>query len=114
MVVRLPSGSPSRNRKEDVHIYDIKGIPTIEKFSGLDEDFFVWKAKTEDQIMGVAGYIRFLTDASLPASKHVGVSEGVFHSLRGALRDGQAHYMAQAMVDDGKLDPVQLWKQLET
>ena len=104
------ANSPSRNRK-DVHIYDIKGIPTIEKFSGLDEDFFVWKAKTEDQ-MGVTGYSRFLTDASLPA-KHVGVSEGVFHSLRGALRDGQAHYMAQALVDEGKLDPVQLWNQLE-
>jgi hypothetical protein len=104
--VSLPSGP-----KKDVHIYDAKGIPTIEKFSGLDEDFFVWKAKTEDQ-MGVAGYVRFFTDASLPIT-HVGVSKGVFHSLRGVLRDGQAHYMAQALVDEGKLNPVELWSQLE-
>ena len=103
-----PLNSPSRSK---VQIYDTKGIPTIEKFSGLDEDFFGWKAKTEDQ-MGTAGYSRFLTDEALPA-KHVSVSEGVFHSLRGALRDGQAHYMAQALVDDGKLDPVELWKKLE-
>ncbi len=106
----LSVGSPSRPKK-DVHIYDTKGIPTIEKFLGLDEDFFAWKAKTEDQ-MGVAGYVCFFTDASLPI-KHVGVSEGVFHSLRGALRDGQAHYMAQALVDEGKLNPVELWSQLE-
>ena len=57
--------------------------------------------------MGTAGNSRFLTDTTL-SSKHVSVSEGVFHSLRGALRDGQAHYMAQALVDEEKLDPVAL------
>ena len=104
-----PVNSPSR--KKEVHIYDIKGIPTLEKFSGLDEDFFVWKAKTEDQ-MGVTGYSSFLTDVTLPGS-HVGVSEGVFHSLRGALREGQAHYMAQALVDEANQNPVTLWAQLD-
>jgi hypothetical protein len=109
-----PSGNSSvdsPSRKKSVSVYDITGIPTLEKFSGLDEDFFAWKAKTEDQ-MGVAGYSRFLTDATLPGN-HVSISDGVFHSLRGALREGQAHYMAQALVDEGRLNPVSLWSQLE-
>jgi hypothetical protein len=46
-------GSPSR-RGPAVQVYDKKSLPTLEKFSGLDEDYFAWKDTTVNS-MGIHG-----------------------------------------------------------
>lgn len=102
-------GSPSR-RGTTVQVYDKKSLPTLDKFSGLDEDYFAWKETTVNS-MGIHGFGRFLSDASA-TTKHPDIAESVFYSLRAAVHGGQAQSIAQAMLDENRLDPVELWSAL--
>jgi hypothetical protein len=104
------AGSPSR-RGPAVQVYDKKSLSTLDEFSGLDEDYFAWKDTTVNS-MGIHGFGRFLNDASV-TTKHPDIAESVFYSLRAAVHGGQAQYIAQAMVDENRLDPVALWSDLE-
>ena len=54
-----PSNSPARRA---VQVFDKKAVLTLEKVSGLDEDYFAWKEATVLKALGTAGFGRFLTD----------------------------------------------------
>ena len=94
-----------------VTVFDKNALPTLEKFSGQDEDYFEWRESTIDQL-GSAGCFKFLDDESMVV-KHPGVSESVFFALRGAVRGGQAQSIAQALVDEKRNTPMALWSALE-
>ena len=102
-------GSPPRNRT--VQVFDKKTVPTLEKFSGHDEDYFAWREATIN-VMGTAGFGRFLDDPGM-TDKHPELAESVFYALRGAVHGGQAQSIAQGMLDNKEVDPVPLWLALE-
>ena len=104
-----PTNSPTRRA---VQVFDKKAVPTLEKFSGLDEDYFAWKEATVN-VLGTAGFGRLLTDPDM-STKHPEVAESVFYALRGAVHGGQAQSIAQGMLDDTRLDPTTLWLALES
>ena len=104
----VPS-SPARRGVQEV--FDKKAVPTLDKFTGRDEDYFAWKESTIN-MLGTAGFGRFLTDDQMPV-KHSAVGESVFYALRGAVHGGQAQSIAQGMLDETRLDPVSLWGALE-
>jgi hypothetical protein len=45
------SGSPAR---KTVQVFDKNTVPTLDKFSGRDEDYFTWKESTIN-VLGAAG-----------------------------------------------------------
>jgi hypothetical protein len=104
-----PTNSPTRRA---VQVFDKKAVPTLEKFSGLDEDYFAWKEATVN-VLGTAGFGRLLTDPDV-STRHPEVAESVFYALRGAVHGGQAQSIAQGMLDDTRLDPTTLWLALES
>ena len=106
-----PSTPTSPARRSVQFLYDKKSVPTLDKFSGVDEDYFDWKESTIETL-GTAGFQRFLDDAAVIA-KHPEIAESVFYSLRSAVRGGQAQSIAQRMLDDKTLDPSVLWSALE-
>ena len=95
-----------------VQVYDKKTVPTLDSFSGRDEDYFAWRESTINKL-GIAACGRFVDDESAPG-KHPEVAESVFYALRSAVHGGQAQSIAQSMLDDKTYDPVVLWKRLET
>ena len=105
-------GSASSPTRREVQVFDKKAVPTLDKFSGHDEDYFTWKEATVN-VLGTAGFGRFLDDHSM-SGKHPEVAESVFYALRGAVHGGQAQSIAQSMLDDKRLDPTELWRGLET
>ena len=105
-------GSVSSPTRRAVQVFDKKAVPTLDKFSGHDEDYFTWKEATVN-VLGTAGFGRFLDDQSM-SGKHPEVAESVFYALRGAVHGGQAQSIAQGMLDDKRLDPTALWIGLET
>lgn len=105
----LQPTSPSR---QSAPVFDKKAVPTLDKFSGQDEDYFTWKEATINAL-GTAGFGRFLDDTTM-TEKHPDVSESVFYSLRGAVHGGQAQSIAQRMLDEKLLDPAKLWSDLES
>ncbi len=95
-----PVNSPTRRGVQD---FDKKAVPTLEKFSGREEDYFVWKEATVN-VLGTAGFGRLLTDIDM-STKHPEVAESVFYALRGAVHGGQAQSIALGMLADKRLDP---------
>ncbi|KAI2499912.1 hypothetical protein MHU86_14582 [Fragilaria crotonensis] len=106
------SSNASSPARRSVQIFDKKAVPTLDKFSGHDEDYFAWRESTIN-ILGTAGFGRFL-DETTWTDKYPEVSESVFYALRGAVHGGQAQSIAQSMLDDKQLDPVVLWSGLES
>lgn len=103
--------SPTSPLRRAIQVFDKKAVPTLDKFSGQDEDYFTWRESTIN-VLGTAGFGRFLDDSAM-AAKHPEVAESVFYSLRGAVHGGQAQSIAQAMLDDKQLVPAPLWSALE-
>ncbi|KAI2510963.1 hypothetical protein MHU86_3435 [Fragilaria crotonensis] len=103
--------SPTSPSRRAVQVFDKKAVPTLDKFSGQDEDCFTWR-ESAINVLGTAGFGRFLDDSAM-AAKHPEVAESVFYSLRGAVHGGQAQSIAQAMLDDKQLAPAPLWSALE-
>ena len=108
---RAPTTVPSSPARRTAPVFDKKAVPTLDKFTGRDEDYFTWKESTIN-VLGTAGFGRFLTDVQMP-SKHPDVGESVFYALRGAVHGGQAQSIAQGMLDEARLDSVSLWTALE-
>ena len=110
-----PASSNSTNSsptRRNVQIFDTKkAVPTLDKFTGHDEDYFTWKESTVNAI-GTAGFSLFLEGAAVVV-KHPDVARSIFYSLRGAVHGGQAQSIAQKMLDDKQLDPFALWMALE-
>jgi hypothetical protein len=104
-------GSAASPTRRAVQVFDKKAVPTLDKFSGHDEDYFTWKEATVN-ILGTAGFGRFLDDKSM-SGKHPEVAESVFYALRGAVHGGKAQSIVQGMLDDKRLDPTALWIGLE-
>ena len=86
-------------------------VPTLDKFSGRNEDDVTWKESTIS-VLGAAGLGRFFTDQETRL-KHVSVDESIFYALRGAIHSNQAQSIAQGMLDDSRLDSVAMWSGLE-
>jgi hypothetical protein len=110
-VSSLHPATPSSPSSRSVQIFDKKAVPTLDKFTGHDEDYFTWKESTINAL-GTAGFGRFLSEAVL-AIRNPDVAESVFYALRGAVHGGQAQSIAQGMLDDKTLDPAALWTRLE-
>lgn len=106
-----PTTSSSSPARKSVQVLDKNTVPTLDKFTGRDEDYFAWKESTIN-VLGAAGVGRFLTDKQMLA-KHASVGESVFYALRGAVHGGQAQSIAQGMLDETRLDSVALWSGLE-
>ncbi|KAI2490879.1 hypothetical protein MHU86_23702 [Fragilaria crotonensis] len=106
------SGAASSPTRRAVQAYDKKAVPTLDKFSGHDEDYFTWKEATVN-VLGTAGFGRFLDDPAL-SGQHPEIAESIFYALRGAVHGGQAQSIAQGMLDDKRLDPTALWNGLES
>ena len=106
------SSNASSPARRSVQIFDKKAVPTLDKFSGHDEDYFAWRESTIN-ILGTAGFGRFL-DETTWTDMYPEVSESVLYALRGAVHGGQAQSIAQSMLDDKQLDPVVLWSGLES
>jgi hypothetical protein len=106
-----PTTSSSSPARKSVQVLDKNTVPTLDKFTGRDEDYFAWKESTIN-VLGAAGMGRFLTDKQMLA-KHASVGESVFYALRGAVHGGQAQSIAQGMLDETRLDSVALWSGLE-
>ena len=49
-----PVNSPTRRA---IQVFDKKAVPTLEKFSGRDGDYFAWKEATV-HVLGTAGFGR--------------------------------------------------------
>ena len=106
-----PLTNPNSPSRRSVQVFDKKAVPTLDKFSGHDEDYFAWKESTIN-VLGTAGFGRFLSEKTM-VTKNPEVSESVFYALRGAVHGGQAQSIAQGMLDDTTLDPAALWARLE-
>ena len=103
-----PESSPSHR---SVQIFDKKAVPTLEKFSGRDEDYYTWRESTIN-ILGTASYGGFVDDEDTPG-QHPEVAKSVFYALRAAVHGGQAQSIAQSMLDDKFYNPFTLWTGLE-
>ena len=87
-----------------------KTVPTIDTFSGLDEDFFAWKDKSVNTL-GRSGLTSYLSDATLYATNKE-LAESVFYTIREALTGGVASSHAETLVDRDTLNPTILWSNL--
>ena len=87
-----------------------KTVPTIDTFSGLDEDFFAWKDKSVNTL-GRSGLTNYLSDATLYV-KNKELAESVFYTIREALTGGVASSHAETLVDRDTLNPTILWSNL--
>ncbi len=94
--------NPSSLSRRIVQVFDKTAVPTLDKFSGHDEDYFTWQESTIN-MLGTARFGRFLDNDTI-ISKHPEVAESVFW---------QAQWIAQGMLDDKRLDPAPLWPILE-
>lgn len=102
------SSSPSRRL---VQVFDKKAVPTLDTFSGRDEDYFTLKESTIN-LLGTAGFGLFLSEAIM-VIKHPDVAESVSYELREAVHGGPAQLIAHGMLDDTTLDPAAVWTRLE-
>jgi hypothetical protein len=84
-----------------------KIVPTLEKFSGDDEDFYAFQDSTMNRL-GQAGLARYLTDADVVSR----VGEAVFYAIRSSLQGGDARSLATALYDAKTLDPFWLWSDI--
>lgn len=89
---------------------DKKTIPTLPKFSGLDEDFYLWDISVKNTL-GQAGLGRYVTDSSLSATNPE-VAEAVFYAIKTAVQDGHAHTIAGKLHDADHFDPFLLYSDL--
>jgi hypothetical protein len=88
---------------------DKKTVPTLEKFSGDNEDFYAFQDSTMNRL-GQAGLARYLTDADVVSSNKVG--EAVFYAIRSSLQGGNARSLAMALYDAKTLNPFWLWSDI--
>jgi hypothetical protein len=85
-------------------------VPTLEKFSGNDEDFYAFQDSTMNQL-GQAGLARYLTDADVVSSNKE-VAKVVFYAIHSSLQGSDARSLATALYDAKTLDPFQLWSDI--
>jgi hypothetical protein len=99
--------SPSRS----VQFFNKKAVPTLEKFSGLDEDFFRWLESTINTL-GTACLGRLLDDKSM-SGKYPDVAEAVFYALRSVVYGGNFNLSPRRCWMIKNYDPSELWECLE-
>ena len=90
---------------------DKKVVPTLDVFSGEDEDYYSFLDSTMNKL-GQAGLARYLTDSQC-VDDNKEVAEAVFFALRAAIQGGNARSLATALYDKGIRDPCQLWTDLQ-
>jgi hypothetical protein len=89
---------------------DKKIVPTLEKFSGNDKDFYAFQDSTMNRL-GQAGLACYLTDANVVSSNKE-FAEAVFYAILSLLQGGDACSLAMALYDGKTLDPFWLWSEL--
>jgi hypothetical protein len=87
-----------------------KVVPTLEKFSGDDEDFYADQDLTMNKL-GQAGLACYLTDAEF-GSKNNEIAEAVFDSLCSSVQGSDACSLAMALYNANTLDPYKLWSDI--
>ena len=92
------------------HSIERKTVPTLDHFSGKNEDYFSWSERSLNKL-GTAGLARYLTDPQLGVTNPE-VAEAVFYCLKNALHGGHSQHVATAMSDQADLDPCVLWSTL--
>ena len=100
-----PTSSSSSNKESK------KTMPTLPPFTGIDDDWFAWKEKTETAL-GCEGLIKYLTNFTLSLANPES-GEAVFYCLKSALAEGHAHYLAKKLIDQNNLCPATLWSNLK-
>jgi len=91
-------------------LYERKTVPTLDHFSGKNEDYFSWSEKSMNKL-GTAGLARFLSDANLVVDNPE-MAEAVFYCLKNALHGGHSQHVATALSDKADLSPCTLWSTL--
>jgi hypothetical protein len=89
---------------------DKKIVPTLEKFSGDDEDFYAFQDSTMNRL-GQAGLAHYLTDADVVSSNKE-VAKAVFYAIHSSLQGGDARSLVMALYDAKTLDPFWLWSDI--
>jgi hypothetical protein len=89
---------------------DKKTVPTLEKFSGDDEDFSAFQDSTMNRL-GQAGLACYLNDADVVSSNKE-VAEAVSYAIHSSLQGGNACSLVTALYDAKTLDPFQLWSDI--
>ena len=88
-----------------------KTVPALEKFSGMDEDYYHWRDAVINDL-GRNGLGRFVLDDNAH-ELYNGQSESVFYALRSALSGGLAASHANTMHDAHDCNPRVLWTTLK-
>ena len=60
-VSSAPASNPGSPSRRSVQVFDKKAVPTLDKVSGHDEDYFTWKESIINAL-GTAGFGRFLSE----------------------------------------------------
>jgi hypothetical protein len=87
-----------------------KIVPTLEKFSGNDEDFYAFQDSTMNWL-GQAGLACYLTDADVVSSNRE-VGKAVSYAIHCSLQGGDARSLATALYDAKTLNPFWLWSDI--
>ena len=69
---------PSSPKRRTIQVFDKKAVPTLDKFTGRDEDYFAWKESTIN-VLGTAGYGRFFTVDQMPIKYISLLTQSSFH-----------------------------------
>ena len=92
------------------HSIERKTVPTLDHFSGKNEDYFSWSEKSMNKL-GTAGLAWYLYDTQLVVDNPE-VAEAVFYCLKNALHGGHSQHVATALADKADLNPCTLWATL--
>ena len=87
-----------------------KTVPTLEHFSGLDEDYYTWRDSVINDL-GQAGLATFVVDKTAHTANK-DLSESVFFAMRKAVTGGIANTAATAKYDTKDFNPFELWNEL--
>jgi hypothetical protein len=90
---------------------DKKTVPTLDVFSGEDEDYFSFHDSTMNKL-GQAGLVHYLTDSKY-IEDNKEVAKAVFFALHAAIQGGNARSLATALYDKGICNPFCLWPDLQ-
>lgn len=85
-------------------------IPDVPEWDGDVANFFSWKERAMDTL-GQAGILKYVVDASA-VTQEPDIAQAVFFALRKALSKGTAQTSATQLLQQGKQDPMELWKRV--
>jgi len=101
-----PTAAATSTPAASGHSIERKTVPTLDHFSGKNEDYFSWSEKSMNKL-GTAGLAWYLSDKQL-VEGNPEVAEAVFYFLKNALHGGHSQHVATALSDQADLNPCTL------